>query len=137
VFCGWKCLVDARGQRRMARLVWADRKTNSNSNNHLLQPRCRRASLNAQYNQPWRSGATAAAEDTPPVSWEQETEAKIHTGSILENRRLEKCFLVWCCDIQKGGSQFGVNNMKAWIHPPLQYISGSGSCWCNGKLWAP
>ena len=25
-FCGWKCLVDERGQRRMARLLGVDRK---------------------------------------------------------------------------------------------------------------
>ncbi len=36
--CGWKCLVDVRGQRRVDRLV-RDYSNNSNSNNHSLQPR--------------------------------------------------------------------------------------------------
>ncbi len=37
--CGRRSLVDVRGQKRMARLVRDDRKGNSNSNNHSLQPR--------------------------------------------------------------------------------------------------
>lgn len=41
--CGRKCLVDVRGQRTMGRLVRDDRKGNSNSDNHSLQPR------NAEY----------------------------------------------------------------------------------------
>ncbi len=36
--CGWKCLVDVRGQRRMA--DWLEMiESNSNSNNHSWQPR--------------------------------------------------------------------------------------------------
>ncbi len=27
--------------------------------------------------------------------------------------------LDFCCDIQMVGSEFGINNMKEWIHPAL------------------
>ncbi len=35
-----------------------------------------------------------------------------------------------CCDIQMVGSEFGVKNMKAWIHPCLN--SSGWWWWCNG-----
>ncbi len=60
-----------------------------------------------------------------PVSKEHETEATIHTGSPkLDNRRFRKTLpglmsLNFCCDIQMVGSELGVKNMKAWIHPAL------------------
>ncbi len=39
--------------------------------------------------------------------------------------------LDFCCGIQMVGSEFGINNMKAWIFPPC--INGSSWCWwCNG-----
>ena len=39
--------------------------------------------------------------------------------------------LDFCCDIQTVGSEFGLNNMKAWIHPAC--INGSGWWWwCFG-----
>ncbi len=38
--------------------------------------------------------------------------------------------LDYCCGIQMVGSEFGINNMKAWILPCL---NGSGWWWwCNG-----
>ncbi len=40
--------------------------------------------------------------------------------------------LDFCCDIQKIGSEFGVKNMKAWIHPALSQCSGCWCWWCNG-----
>lgn len=50
----------------------------------------------------------------------------IHTGSPkLDNRRLEKCWLV-CCDIWIAGSEFVVNTMKVSI---LSYINGLGWWW--------
>ncbi len=40
-----------------------------------------------------------------------------------KNKRLENRCLVWCldfcCNIQMVGSEFGVKNIKAWIHPAL------------------
>ncbi len=38
--------------------------------------------------------------------------------------------LDFCCNIQMVGSEFGVKNMKAWIHPAC--LNGSGWWWCNG-----
>ncbi len=34
--------------------------------------------------------------------------------------------LDFCCDIQMVGSEFGVNNMKAWIHPELSMVQAGG-----------
>ncbi len=34
--------------------------------------------------------------------------------------------LDFCCDIQMVGSEFGVKNMKAWIHPVLTVQAGGG-----------
>ncbi len=31
--------------------------------------------------------------------------------------------LDFCCDIQMVGSEFGIKNMKAWIHPALSQQS--------------
>ncbi len=39
--------------------------------------------------------------------------------------------LDFCCNIQMVGSEFGVKNMKAWIHPALSQGSG-WYWWCNG-----
>ncbi len=41
--------------------------------------------------------------------------------------------LDFCCDIQMVGSEFGVKNMKAWIHSALSQCSGWW-WWCNG-VW--
>ncbi len=75
--CGWKCLVNVRGQRRMGRLVRDDRK------------------------------ATVTLEATK-----------------IGQQKIEKTLpglmsLNFCCDIQMVGSEFGIKNMKAWIHPAL------------------
>ncbi|KAI5098099.1 hypothetical protein C0J45_11826 [Silurus meridionalis] len=48
-FCGRKCLVDARGQRRMARLVRAGRKATVTQITTHSTKVCRRASLKAQH----------------------------------------------------------------------------------------
>ncbi len=34
--------------------------------------------------------------------------------------------LEFCCDIQMVGSEFGVKNIKAWIHPALTIQAGGG-----------
>lgn len=53
---------------------------------------------------------------------EQETEATVHTDShwtIEERKRSDLMSLDFCCHFQMVGSEFGVINMKAWIHPAL------------------
>lgn len=37
--CGWKCLIDKKGQKRLGWLVWEDRRATVTQSNHLLQPR--------------------------------------------------------------------------------------------------
>ncbi len=52
--------------------------------------------------------------------------------------------LDFCCNIQMVGSEFGIKNMKAWIHPALSQrfrllVAGVmvwGGCFL-GTLWAP
>ncbi len=67
--CGWKCLVDVRGQRRMDRLVRDDRKTTvtqiTTRYNQYMQNTISEhttPSLNTQHIEPW-SRWTPAAED--------------------------------------------------------------------------
>ncbi|KAG8554186.1 hypothetical protein GDO81_003707 [Engystomops pustulosus] len=51
--------------------------------------------------------------------------------------------LDFCCDIRMVGSEFGVNNMKVWIHPALyqRFRLVVVVSWCGeyflGTLWAP
>lgn len=49
---------------------------------------------------------------------EQEIEATIHMDSAkVDNRRHRVS--ISASNIQMVGSEFGVNNMKAWIHPAI------------------
>ncbi len=97
---------------------------------------CRIPSLNTQHVEPWSRWAPAAEDHTGCRSCqiEQDTEDTIHTGS--PNRTIEDCktllvdeswFLLQHSDV---GSEFGVKNMKAWIHPALSHGSGWW-WWCN------
>ncbi len=110
--CGRKCLVDVRGQKRMGRLVRDDRKSNSNSHNHSLQPRYAEYHL-WTYNtsNPEADLATAAEDHTGCRS------CQLRTGNEGYNWTKEDCKN--CCDVQMVGSESGIKNMKAWIHPAL------------------
>ncbi len=125
--CGWKCLVDVRGQRRMDRLVRDDRKTTvtqiTTRYNQDLQKtisehttrrtlkqmdsssrRPHRVPLRSDKNSTWRIQFTQdhqnwTIEDWKNVTWSDES------GFLLRHSDV--------------GSEFGLKNMKAWIHPAL------------------
>ncbi len=60
--CGWTCLVDVRGQRRMDRLVRDDRKATVTQIITRYNQDLQNTSLNTQHIEPW-SRWTPAAED--------------------------------------------------------------------------
>ncbi len=62
--CGRKCLVDVRGQRRMARLVRDDRKETVTQITTRYNQGLQSTSLNAQHVEPWSRWATAAEDHT-------------------------------------------------------------------------
>ncbi len=51
--CGWKCLVDVRGQRRMGRLVRDDRKATVTQITTRYNQGMQNTSLKAQHVEPW------------------------------------------------------------------------------------
>ncbi len=128
--CGRKCLVDVRGQRRMGSLIRDDRKAtvtqittryNQGMQNTISElttlrtlkqmvyssRRPHRVPLLSAKNRKLRLQFTQAhqnwtIEDWKNVAWSDESH--------------------FCCDIQMVGSEFGVKNMKAWIHPALSQL---------------
>ncbi len=126
--CGRKCLVDVRGQRRMGRLVRDDRKATvtqiTTHYNHVIQntiserttlrtlkemdyssrrphrvpllsgKNSKRRLQFAQAHQNW------SIEDWENVAWSDESRFLLRHSEIV-------------------GSEFGIKNMKAWIHPAL------------------
>jgi len=133
-FSGWKCLVDARGQRRMARLLWADRKAivtqrpthyNQGMQKHISEHTTRQTLKQMDYSsrRPHRVPHLSAKNRKLRLQF---TQAQQKIGKTLPGLMS----LDFCCDIRMVGSEFGVNNMTAWIHPALyQYFLGT--------LWAP
>ncbi len=136
--CGWTCLVDVRGQRRMDRLVRDDRKTtvtqtttryNQGLQNTISEHTTRRTlkQMDSSSRRPHRV----------PLRSDKNRTRRIQFTQTQQNRTIEDCknaawsdeswFLLRHSDVE---SEFGVKNMKAWILPCL---NGSGWCWwCNG-----
>ncbi len=137
--CGWKCLVDVRGQRRMDRLVRDDRKTtvtqintryNQGMQNTISEHTTRRTlkQMDSSSRRPHRV----------PLRSDKNSTRRIQFTQTHQNWTIEDCknvassdesrFLLQHSDV---GSEFGVKNMKAWIILPC--LNGSGWCWwCNG-----
>ncbi len=96
--CGRKCLVDARDQRRMGRLVRDYRKAtvtqittryNQDMQNTISEHTTRRTLKQMGY-------SSRRPHRVPLLSAKNMKQVTIHTGSPeLDNRRLEKCCLVW------------------------------------------
>ncbi len=62
--CGWTCLADVRGQRRIDRLVRDDRKATVTQITLVTTKVCRIPSLNTQHVEPWSRWAPAAEDHT-------------------------------------------------------------------------
>ncbi len=127
--CGWTCLVDVRGQRRMDRLVRDDRKATvtqiTTRYNQDLQNTI--SERTTQHIEPWSRWATAAEDHTGCRSCQLRTAHggyNLHRLTKIGQRKIVKTLpglmsLDFCCDVQMVESEFGVKNMKAWIHPVL------------------
>ncbi len=136
--CGWKCLVDVRGQRRMDRLVRDDRKTtvtqittryNQDLQNTISKHTTRRTlkQMCSSSRRPHRVPLRSDKNSTRRIQFTQ-----THQNWTIEDWKNvawsdESRFLLQHSDV---GSEFGVKNMKAWIILPC--LNGSGCWWCNG-----
>ncbi len=124
---GRKCLVDVRGQRRMDRLVRDDRKAtvtqittryNQGMQNTISEHITRRTLKQMSYSRrrPHRVPILSAKNRTRRIQFTQ-----THQNCAIEDWKNvawsdESRFLLQHSDV---GSEFGVKNMKAWIHPAL------------------
>ena len=126
-FCGRKCLVDARGQRRMARLVRADRKaTVTQITTRYNQGRQKSISERTVRRTLRQMGYSSRRPRRVPLLSAKNRKLRLQFAQGQRNWTIEDCkklpglmSLDFCCDIRMVGSEFGVNNMKAWIHPAL------------------
>ncbi len=125
--CGWKCLVDVRGQRRMGRLVRDDRKAtvtqittcyNQGMQNTISEHTTRWILKQMGYSsrRPYRVLLLSAKNRKRRLQF-----AQGHQNWTIEDWKNvawsdESRFLLRHSD---AGSEFGVKNMKAWIHPAL------------------
>ncbi len=121
--CGRKYLVDVRGQRRIDRLVRDDRKTtvtqittryNQGVQNTISEHTTHRTlkQMGSSSRRPHRVSLRSAKNRTRRIQFTQ-------AQQNLTIEDLKNIALDFCCDIQMVGSEFGVKNMKAWIHPAL------------------
>ncbi len=125
--CGRKCLVDVRGQRRMGRLVRDDRKAtethlttryNQGMQNAISERTTRRTLKQMGYSsrRPHRVLLLSAKKRKRRL---QITQAHQNWQYKIGKTLPGLVSLDFCCDIQMVGSEFGVKNKKAWIHPAL------------------
>ncbi len=125
--CGRKCLVDVRGQRRMDRLVRDDRKatitqitTRYNQGlQNTISEHTTRLTLKQMGSSSRRPHRVSLLSDKYRTQRIQFTPAR--QNWTIEDWKNVACLmsLDFCCDIQMVGSEFGVMNVKAWIHPAL------------------
>ncbi len=122
-----KCLVDVIGQRRMGRLVRDDRKTtvtqittryNQGMQNTISEHTTRRTLKQMGYSsrRPHREPLLSAKNRKQSLQFSQ-----AHQNWTIEDWKTLPGLmsLDFCCNIQTVESEFGVKNMKAWIHPAL------------------
>ncbi len=125
--CGRKCLVDVRGQRKMGRLVRDDRKAtvtqittryNQGMQNIISEDKTRRTLKQMVYSssRPHRVLLLSVKNRNRRLQFPQ-----AHRNWTIEDCKTLPGLmsLDFCCDIQMGGFELGVKNMKAWIHPAL------------------
>ncbi len=126
-WCGRKCLVDVRGQGRMNRLVRDDRKAtvtqittryNQSVQNTISEHTIRRTLKQMCYSsrRPHQVLLLSAKNRKQRQQFTQD-----HQNWTIEDCRNiawsdESWFLLQHSDVE---SEFGVMNMKAWIHPAL------------------
>ncbi len=125
--CGRKCLVDVRGQRRMGRLVRDDRKaTVTQITTHYNQGMQNSISEHTTRRTLKKMGYSSRRAHRVPLLSAKNRKRRLQFAQDHQNWTIEDCknvawsdeswFLLQHSDV---GSEFGVKNMKAWIHPAL------------------
>ncbi len=141
--CGRKYLLDVRGQRRMGRLVRDDRdatvtqittRYNQGMQNTISERTTRWTLKQMGYSsrRPHRVQLLSAK------NWKRRLQfTQPHQNWMIEDWKTLPGLmsLDFCCDIQMIGSEFGIKNMKAWIHPASSQRNGVGDIFF-GTLWA-
>ncbi len=137
-----KCLVDVRGQRRMDRLVRDDRKAtitqitthyNQGVQNTISEHTTRRTlkQMGSSSRRPHRVSLLSDKNRTRRIQFTQARQ-----NWTIEEWKNVACLmsLDFCCNIQMIESEFGVKNMKAWIHPALsqRFRLVVVVWWCGG-----
>ncbi len=123
--CGRQCLVDVRGQRRMGRLVRDDRKAtvtqittryNQGKQNAISEHTTHRTLKQMDYSsrRPHRVQLLSAKNRKRRLQFTQ-----AHQNWTIEDWKNVACLMSLDFSIQMVGSEFGVKNMRAWIHPAL------------------
>ncbi len=120
--CGQKCLVDVRGEWA----DWLDRKAtvtqistcyNQGMQNTISEHTTCRTLKQMGYSsrRPHRVPLLSAKNRKRRLQF-----AQAHKNWTIEDwKNITWSDDYFCCDIQMVGSEFGVKNIKAWIHPAL------------------
>ncbi len=125
--CERKCLVDVRGLRRMGRLVRDDRNaTVTQIPNHYNQRMQNTISEHTTRRTLKQMGYSSIRPHRVPLLSAKHRKRRLQFTQAHQNWTVEDwktlpglMSLDFCCEIQMLGSEFGVKNMKAWIHPAL------------------
>ncbi len=124
--CGRKCLVDVRGQRRMGRLVRDDSKAtvtqittryNQGMQNTISEHTTRRTLKQMDYSsrRPHRVLLLSAKNRKRRIQFTQAQQ----NWTIEDWKNIAWSDESWFMLHSDVGSEFGVKNMKEWIHPAL------------------
>ncbi len=116
--CEQKCLVDVRGQRRMGRLVRDDRKATvtqiitcyNQAMQNTISERTTRRTLK-------QMGYSSRRPHRVPLLSAKNRKRRLQFTQAHQNWTISS--LDSCCNIQMVESEFGVKNIKAWIHHAL------------------
>ncbi len=126
-WCGWKCLVDVRGQRRLGRLVRDDRKaTVTQITTRYNQDMQNTISEHTTHQTLKQMGYSSRRPHRVPLLSDKYRKQRLQFTQAHQNWTIEDWknivwsdesrFLLQHSDV---GSEFGVKNMKACIHPAL------------------
>ncbi len=125
--CGGKCLVDVRGQRTRGRLVRDDRKTTLTQINTRYNQRMQNTiSERTTHRTLKQMGYSSRRPHRVPLLSAKNRKRRLQFTQANQNWTIEDWKNVAWSDESRSmlrhsdvGSEFGVKNMKAWIHPAL------------------
>ncbi len=120
-------IVDVRGQRRMGRLVRDDRKaTVTQITTRYNQGMQNTISEHTTHRTLKQMGYSSRRPHRVPLLSTKDRKRRLQFAPAHQNWTIEDwkalpglMSLDFCCDILMVGSELGVKNIKAWIHPDL------------------